>query len=335
MAAPWGGVPGDALPAQRRAHRRARCHGGAPGEPAFRHRTPFFIAGYRGEGAREPVRPPPPPTPPPTPRGQGRRKCQRNWVPPPASRGAGGGAGIPASRSRPAPGAGWERGDPPKSPPRVMPSRVTSDPSPAPCARPGHRHRTGSDGDRCGLLAEAPPRPPPCPVPPPRGARPGGEPLCRGPGSGLAPPGAEELYFCTETFPAGAPFTLRDRGRHRLRERRWRRAQAVPAATRPAPLTHPGAAPPKPPGAAGLPRGRRLLPAPLRRTSRAGGRREHLGKRGPGPACVGCSPSRPQPQRGPRGGTGTPAPEPRGWPRPRPVRLGNRASPPRSASGTA
>lgn len=177
------------------------------------------------------------------------------------------------------------------------------------------------------------PRLPPAPrlAPSLRPGEPGraGSPFA-GPGSGLAPPGAEELYFCTETFPAGAPFTLRDRGRHRLRDRRWRRAQAVPAATRPAPLTHPRAAPPKPPGAAGFPRGRRrLLPAPLRRTSRAGGRREHLGKRGPGPACVGCSPSLPQPQRGPRGGTGTPAPEPRGWARPRSVRLGNRAASPR------
>lgn len=93
--------PRDALPAQRLAHRRARCHGAAPGEPALRHSAPLFIGGCRRDGAR-----PAPSTPTHIPLpGAGPGELPRSWVLPPAPHSALGGAG-PHPRSRPGKGRG-------------------------------------------------------------------------------------------------------------------------------------------------------------------------------------------------------------------------------------
>lgn len=279
MAIPVGRRPGGRAPRPAphpppRPVPRGRAGGaGAPAPHALLYRR---VQEGRSPGARPaPSTPHPPPQPPP--RGQGRGSCQRSWVPPPTSRSARGRAEtpVPAPRGRPSPGTGWGRGDAPKSPPRVLPSRVTSDPSPAPCASPGNRHSAGPGGHGRGLHAEVPPRFPTllffCHA---RSPTPGG-PAGRGaPSLGWARGSLhpEPRNFISAPRPsrrglpspcAAAESTGRVTSHRRRGTRRPRCRTLSPAPTsRGNAVKHP---PHPPPGATGRPRGRRLPPAPLRR----------------------------------------------------------------------
>lgn len=236
-----------------------------------------------------------------------------------------------------------------------MPSRVTSDPSPAPRASPGHGHGAGPDGDGRGLLAETPRRAPPPPrpaaplsrtVPQPRGARPGGEPLCRAERGGSLHPEPRNFISAPRPSRRALPFALRGRGKRGVCvTRRWRRGTRRPRRRTLGPAHasrgDAGKAPPPPaPGPPGSPEGGgcsqpRSAGAPL-----AESRSERLGRGGRVPPARAAAPSHLQPQRGSGEGRGGAAGTPRRSPGARPGRdptssADGASSPSCSASGTA
>lgn len=200
-----------------------RCPGGQAPRPAPRpppHPVPWRLAGVvnapamqslallyrRVQKGRSPGggRPPPSLTHPSAGRSGGAAKgdgCRRQLRSESAE------ALRPRSRPR---GAAWRRLGRAEGP-KTLP-RVTSDLSPAQCARPGHRHSARPEGDRGPRYpGPRPARPLSRAIPQPWGAQPAEETVVLA-GLGACSTGAEKLYFSTETFPARVPSALRGRG---------------------------------------------------------------------------------------------------------------------------